>query len=68
MYNPQGPYLLRAAVPEGVLLALRSLSMHRDSGYSPKPREGHRWREDENGGMSQADVNDRPGNLMVIIS
>ena len=61
MYNSQGPYLLRAAVPEGVLLALRSLSIHRDSGTNW-------WREDENGGMSQADANDRPGNLMVIIS
>ena len=54
-YNAQGPYLLRVAVPGGVLLALRSLSIIRDSGYSPKPREGHRWREDENGGVSQAD-------------
>jgi hypothetical protein len=55
-YNAQGPYLLRAAVPEGVFLALRSLSIHRDSGNSSKSREGHRWREDENGVVSQADV------------
>lgn len=57
-YNAQGPYLLRAVVPEGVLLALRSLSIHRDSGNShgPKPREGHQWREDENGGVSQANA------------
>jgi hypothetical protein len=55
-YNAQGPYLLRAAVPDGVLLALRSLSIHRYSENSHKPREGHRWREDENGGVSQANV------------
>jgi hypothetical protein len=55
-YNAQAPYLLRAAVPEGVLLALRSLSIHLDSGNSPIPQEGHRWREDENGVVSQADA------------
>ena len=55
-YNSQGPYLLRAAVPEGVLLALRSLSIDRDSGNSPKPRKGHRWREDENGNVLQVNA------------
>ena len=55
-YNAQGPYLLRSAVPEGVLLALRSLSICLDSGNSSKPREGHRWREDENGCVSEADA------------
>lgn len=55
-YNAQGPYLLRALVPEGILPALRSLSIHSESGNSPKPREGHRWREDENGDVSQADA------------
>jgi hypothetical protein len=71
-YNSQGPYLLRAAVPGGVLLALRSLSIHRESGNSPKPREGHRWREDENGNVSQANVKtprrEFDGNYIMSIS
>ena len=70
--NAQGPYLLRAVVPEGVLLALRSLSIHRDSRNSPILQEGHLWREDENGGVSQADAR-RPsrqfdGNYIMSIS
>ena len=69
--NAQGPYLLRAVVPEGVLLALRSLSIHRDPRNSPI-LQGHLWREDENGGVSQADAR-RPsrqfdGNYIMSIS
>ncbi|KIM36808.1 hypothetical protein M413DRAFT_31425 [Hebeloma cylindrosporum] len=52
-YNAQGPYLLRVVSPGGVLPALRSLGIHRDSGNSTKPREGHRWRENENGDVSE---------------
>ncbi|KIM36822.1 hypothetical protein M413DRAFT_448946 [Hebeloma cylindrosporum] len=48
-YNAQGPYLLRVVSPGGVLPALRSLGIHRVSRNSPEPREGHRWRENENG-------------------
>ena len=56
IYNAEGPYLLCTAVPEGVLLALRSLSIPLNSGNGPTPREGHRWLEDENGCVSQADA------------
>jgi len=38
------------------LPALRSLSIYHELGNSPTPPEGHRWREDENGGVSQADA------------
>jgi len=55
-YNAQGPYLLRVVSQGGILPALRSLGIHRDSGNSPKPREGHRWREDENGDVSEANA------------
>ena len=54
-YNAQGPYLLRAVVPDGELLALRSLIIHLYSWNSPKP-QGSRWREDEKGVVSQADA------------
>ena len=55
-YNAQGPYLLRVVSQGGILPALRSLGIHRDSGNSPKPREGHRWRENENGDVSEANA------------
>ncbi|KIM36825.1 hypothetical protein M413DRAFT_31439 [Hebeloma cylindrosporum] len=48
-YNAQGPYLLRVVSPGRVLPALRSLGIHRNSGNSLEPQEGHRWRENENG-------------------
>jgi hypothetical protein len=54
-YNAQGPYLLRAVAQNGILPALRSLGIERDSGNSPKLREGHRWREDDNGNVLAAD-------------
>ncbi|KAF8963429.1 hypothetical protein BDZ97DRAFT_1919861 [Flammula alnicola] len=71
-YNAQGPYLLRVVAQNGILPALRSLGIHRESGNSPKPREGHRWREDENGDMSEADAK-RParqfdGNYIMSLS
>jgi hypothetical protein len=69
--NAEGPYLLRAVVPEGVLLALRSLSIHCISINSPGPQEWrHRWREDENGVVSQADVPSKKfdGNYIMSIS
>ncbi|KAF8816838.1 hypothetical protein BYT27DRAFT_6378676 [Phlegmacium glaucopus] len=53
-YNAQGLYLLSAIVPGGVLPALRSLGIHRNSGNSPKPREEHPWRDDDNGGVLHA--------------
>jgi hypothetical protein len=55
-YNAQGAYILREVAPEGELPALRSLGIHLESGNSPKPRRGHRWREDENGVVTQADA------------
>jgi hypothetical protein len=55
-YNAQGPYLLRVISQGRILPALRSLGIHCDSGNSRKPREGHRWREDENGDVSEADA------------
>lgn len=55
-YNAQGPYLLRVVSQGGILPALRSLGIDRDSGNSPKPREGHRWRENENGDVSEANA------------
>ena len=71
--NAQGPYLLRAVVPEGVLLALRSLSIHRNTENIPGlRREGYLWREDENGGVSQADESmpfrEFDGNYIMSIS
>ncbi|KAG6816864.1 hypothetical protein H0H93_007678 [Arthromyces matolae] len=55
-YNAQAPYLLRTATKGGTLPALRSLGIQRDSGNSPKAYEGHRWREDERGAVTQAPV------------
>ncbi|KAF8954053.1 hypothetical protein BDZ97DRAFT_1928947 [Flammula alnicola] len=71
-YNAQGPYLLRVVAQNGILPALRSLGIQRESGNSPKPREGHRWREDENGDVSEADAK-RParqfdGNYIMSLS
>lgn len=71
-YNAQAPYLLRAVAQNGILPALRSLGIERDSGNSPKPREGHRWREDDNGNVSEADAK-RPtrqydGNYILSLS
>ena len=54
--NAQGPYLLRAAVPGGVLLLLRSLSIQSYAVNTSEALEGHRWREDEKGTVSQADA------------
>ena len=62
-YNAQGPYLLRAVVPEGVLLALRSLSILHNTKSRPESPEGHRWREDENGCVSQAAVTKRSNQI-----
>jgi hypothetical protein len=47
---------LRVISQGGILSALRSLGIHCDSGNSRKPRVGHRWREDENGDVSEADA------------
>ncbi|KAF8963403.1 hypothetical protein BDZ97DRAFT_1661726 [Flammula alnicola] len=71
-YNAQGPYLLRVVAQNEILPALRSLGIQRESGNSPKPREGHRWREDENGVVSEADAK-RParqfdGNYIMSLS
>jgi hypothetical protein len=55
-YNAQGPYILRNAARDGKLPALRSLGIQHESGNSPKPRPGHRWREDENGVVTEADA------------
>ncbi|KAG6835358.1 hypothetical protein H0H93_002193 [Arthromyces matolae] len=53
-YNAQASYLLRTVAPGGTLPALRSLGIHRrQSGNSPKPFEGHRWREDANGVVTE---------------
>ena len=71
-YNAQGPYLLRVLVPGGIIPTLRSLSIHHDSGNSLKPREGHRWRENEIGHVSQSNVNkpsrEFDGNYIMSIS
>jgi len=55
-YSAQGPYLLRAVVPDGILPALRNLSIRHDPWNIPELLEGRQWREDENGGVSQADA------------
>ena len=39
-----------------ILPALRSLGIERDSGNNPKLPEGHRWREDDNGNVLEADA------------
>jgi hypothetical protein len=52
-YNAEGAYLLRAAVPEGVPLTLRSLSIHLDSGDRSKPLVGYLRQEDENENSSR---------------
>ena len=54
--NAQAPYLLRTIVPDGVLPMLRSLSIHLLSSSHAKYviREGNRWREDEEGRITEA--------------
>ncbi|KAG6835732.1 hypothetical protein H0H93_015264 [Arthromyces matolae] len=52
-YNAQAPYLLRVVPKDGTLPALRSLGIQRFSGNSSKPYEGHCWREDESGAVTQ---------------
>jgi hypothetical protein len=61
-YNAQGPYLLRVVAQNGILPALRSLGIELYSGNSLKPREGHKWREDDNGNVWEADAK-RPARL-----
>ena len=55
-YNAQRSYIPRKVTPEGRLPVLRSLGIHLESGNSPKPCPGHRWREDEKGVATEADV------------
>ena len=52
----QGPYVLRAVVPEGVLLALRSLSIHLTLDFFGPKQEGQLWWEAENGVVSKEDT------------
>ena len=57
---------------DGKLPALRSLGIHLEAGNSPKPRPGHRWREDENGIDTEADFKkprrDFDGNYIMSIT
>lgn len=54
-HNAQAPYLLRAVAPEGVLPALRSLTVELLTWSHPTivKGEGNRWREDEGGRVTQ---------------
>ncbi|KAG6836452.1 hypothetical protein H0H93_007884 [Arthromyces matolae] len=54
-YNAQAPYLLRTVPKGGILPALRSLGIQRDTGnWLSDDYEGHRWQEDENGTVTEA--------------
>jgi len=47
---------LRVVAQDGVLPALRSLGIQLDSRNSPDPQEGDKWREDEDGNVTEADA------------
>lgn len=73
-YNAQGPYILREVAANGILPALRSLGIQTEfgNGRQPWPWPGHRWREDENGVVTQADAKEPErvidGNYIMSIS
>jgi hypothetical protein len=70
-YGAHGPYLLRAVVPGGVLLGLRSLSIDLISARGGQ-QEGYLWGEEENGFGLKADARKRSrhfdGNYIMSIS
>ena len=84
-YNAQAPYLLRAVTPDGTLPTLRSLSIHLLT-YPQSVSiniltakhlwdtvlEGNRWREDERGNVTSANINKAQrwfdGNYIMSIS